>query len=599
MKKAKTAQKAKKQKKPQTLAGKIIKTVLSGIAALVIIFSLFSLDGVISPYKRMISSLAGGYKQSWDNSKVDATGLDLEYNKPDFSKNDIASAESALSKQISDEGTVLLKNDGLMPFNPGTKFSFFGSSSFGSTSLLTSVLGGEGADLKTAFESAGLAVNDQLLEFYQKGAGSKYNLGAGSIGFGANEDFAINECPLSVVLSEEGLAESFKGTVPVYVMKRIAGEGRDAPRSMYNHTLVKEDQALNYFEPNSTEREILKHLNDNYPGIVLVVNSNYALPLGWVSEYENIKAVLFAPSMNSLGDIFAGNANPSGRTVDTFAANLLDSPAAQNYGDYAYLNPDGTQTKYNYVTYQEGIYVGYKYYETRYEDIVLDQGNPGDFKYDDEVVYPFGFGLSYTDFEWSGFSVSNPNNNNEDFLVSLEVKNTGAVAGKDVVEIYAQSPYTDYDRENGVEKPAVSLVAFAKTSNLLPGESETVTASFRREQLKSYDSKNAKTFILEPGTYYITAGKDAHSAVNNILASKGKTVSGNSDLVAAYEPGLTEIDMTYSRDSFSGAEITNLFDEAAGDAKYLSRNDWIGTFPSHDGQVTSIISTWGNEINGT
>src|SRR5699024_5638285 len=229
--------------------------------------------------------------------------------------------------------------------------------------------------------------------------------------FGDEEDFSINEAPLSLLEGEDGLLESVEGTIPVFVLKRVAGEGRDMPRSMYNHTGIAEDKEKNYLELDSVELELIEYLNENFEDVVLLVNSNAALELDWVEDYPSIKSVVYAPAvgnygLNALADVFAGNVNPSGRTVDTFAANTLDSPAAQNFGSYQYYDKDGNPTKYNYISYQEGIYVGYKYYETRYEDVVLDQGNAGDYVYEDEVVYPFGYGLSYTDFVWSDYTVA-------------------------------------------------------------------------------------------------------------------------------------------------------------------------------------------------
>jgi beta-glucosidase len=320
------------------------------------------------------------------------------------------------------------------------------------------------------------------------------------------------------------------------------------------------------------------------------VNTNAAVELGWLDQFPNIKSVLYVPSTGTygtqeLGKILNGSVNPSGRTVDTFARNPSKSPAAQNFGDYRYLDGSGNETKYNYVSYEEGIYVGYRYYETRYEDAVLGQGNAGDYSYADEVIYPFGFGLSYTSFSWSSFSQSW---DGESCTAKVTVTNTGSAAGKDVVELYAQAPYTDYDRAQGIEKASVMLVGYAKTKLLDPGESQTVSVSFDRSQLASYDAKGARTYILEPGTYYVTAAHDAHGAVNNILAAKGAQAAagkGDASFAAAYDPALDAIDATtYAKDSLTGADITNLFDDAAGDVPYLTRADWSTSFPAHDGE---------------
>lgn len=273
----------------------------------------------------------------------------------------------------------------------------------------------------------------------------------------------------------------------------------------------------------------------------------------------------------------------------------------QNYGSYYYFDEDGNITPYTYLDYAEGIYVGYKYYETRYEDAVMKNGNAGEYNYQETVQYPFGYGLSLTTFEWKDFTATW---SGDTCTISVTVTNTGSTAGKDVVQVYAQSPYTEYDKENAVEKSSVELVGYTKTGLLEPGASETVTASFEKEQLKSYDANKAKTYILDEGNYYITAAADAHKAINNILAAKGYTVAdgmtedGNADFTAVYvQPKFDAT--TYATDTTTGTEITNQFDAARGDFTLLSRSDWTGTFPQHGGEASDVISTWGNEINGT
>ena len=550
-----------------------------------------------------------GVEQGWNSDGVDTTGLDLEYNKADHkSWDDLSAAEQELDEQIGAEGYILLKNDDAsLPLAAGTTLSFVSGNArllgAGSVSIVESALGGSDStdNLTPAMEAAGFSVNSTLTEFYASGAGSSYVMGEGSISYGDDEDFSINECPLSVMESE-GVLSSMEGTTPVFVLRRVAGEGRDMPRSMYNHADSEEDKQRSYIEPDSTELEILQYLNDNFENVVLIVFSNAAVELGWLSDYPSIRSVLFVPSTGSYGilslaGILAGTVNPSARTTDTFAVDASASPAAQNFGDYQYLDESGEFTKYNYVSYAEGIYVGYRYYETRYEDALLGQGNAGDFDYDSQVVYPFGYGLSYTSFAWSGFSTSWAGGT---CTVSVTVTNTGDVAGKDVVEVYAQSPYTDYDVVNAVEKAAVVLVGFAKTSELAPGASETVAVAFDERQLASYDAYGAGTWILDPGTYYITAGTDAHEAAKNILAAKGAASGGDEGLVASYVPANADVDdSTYAFDSLTGEPVGNQLDDAAGDVVYLTRSDWEGTWPAHDGEPTSQVSTWGNEINGT
>ena len=595
--------KNKKQKKI-SMKGKIIRTVISAILSMVLIIGIVAVDLMVPSYSLFIDSIIG-YNQSFDNSSVNAEGLNLNYNESDYSKDEITTAEQSLNEQIAGEGIVLLKNDdNVMPFDTETTFSFFGKSS---TDFAIGALFGSKANLKTSFENKGFGVNNDLWDFYSKGKGSKYGLGKGSISFGKDEDFSINECPLSVIENEKELTDTFEGTTPVFVLKRVAGEGRDLPRSMYHHAENPEDRTKSYLEPDSTELEILQYLNGNFENVVLLVNTAAAVELDWVKDFENINAILFVPGsgeygLDSLADIFAGTINPSAKTVDTFASDTLASPAAQNFGDYAYFTEDGKLTKYNYVSYLEGIYVGYKYYETRYEDVVLGQGNAGDYDYLSEVCYPFGYGLSYTTFDWSDYHMQW---NGTTGMVTVTVTNSGTRAGKDVVEVYAQSPYTEYDKQNHIEKAAVELVGYAKTSLLEPGANETVTVTFDQEQLKAYDYTTAKTYILDAGNYYITAASDSHAAINNILAVKGKTIAdkmtqnGNPELVSIYAPENAEADTdTYVKDTETGVEITNQFDDANGGLTYLSRQDWEGTWPAHDGQISDLISTWGNEING-
>ena len=577
---------------------KVVGTTIRSILIILFAVIIAAVNMILPNYARMADSVLGGINTKIDNSDIDTSGLDLEYNKADYTKENIGEAEAALHQQIADEGTVLLSNEGILPMAKDTEFSFFSVNS-ATVSASDSMLGGR--KLTQIFENAGVKINSTLMDFYTEQS-KTYGLSSGSISFGDAEDFAINEVPLSVLQENTDVLDSAKNTVPVYFLKRVAGEGRDMPRSMYNHAESAEDKAKSYLEPDSTELEIISYLNDHFDNVILVTNSNAALELDWVKDYANVKAVLSCTAIESIPYILTGQVNPSGRTVDTFAADASKSPAAQNFGDYQYVDENGELTKYNYVTYEEGIYVGYKYYETRYEDVILNQGNAGDYDYEKEVIYPFGYGLSYTTFEWSDMQTTW---SGDECTVTVDVENTGDMAGKDVVEIYAQSPYTEYDKANGVEKSSVQLVAYGKTKELAPGERETVSCTFSKEQLKAYDENNAKTYIFDAGDYYITAAKNAHDAINNIItvkaesAAEASAINGNTELVAIYTPENTDTDFTtYATDSYSGVEITNQLQDCKADVVYLSRSDWEGTFPTHDGEPGTQISTWGNEING-
>ena len=265
-----------------------------------------------------------------------------------------------------------------------------------------------------------------------------------------------------------------------------------------------------------------------------------------------------------------------------------------NYIALEYANFDGQvpDQASSYMVYQEGIYVGHKYYETRYFDAVMGQGNAGDYaaQYGKEVAFTFGYGLSYTTFEYSNMTVETGLNANGEkcYNVSVTVTNTGNMAGKEPVQIYLSSPYTQYDMDNKIEKAAVQLVGFGKTDLINPGESETLIIQVDERDLASYDAYGAKTYILDAGTYYLTAATDAHDAVNNVLAAHGKTTAdgidaeGKADLVYSWD---MEFDKeTYSK-SLNGTEITNQLDHADPNLYYgedvvtfLSRSDWSGTW---------------------
>ena len=323
------------KKKDGKMMGKIIKTAVSGVLCVALAGGIVAANVLIPPNASSVQSILGLKSGGIDNSKAKTEGINMEYGKPGFDTEDaLVEDEIALNKQIAAEGIVLLKNDeGRMPYSTDTTFSFVSHSA-------VSYIGGNKVDMKTAFEDAGFGVNEDLWKFYSEGNGKDYGLGVGSVSYGDDEDFSINECPLSVMKAEPGLTDSMKNTVPVFVFSRVAGEGRDMPRSMYNHTDVEEDKTKTYLEPDSTELEILQYLNDNFDDVVLLLNSSAAVDLSWVEDYPSIHTVISAPAMGdyglcSLAEIFSGKVNPSGRTVDTYEVDAMNSPAAQNFGDFA------------------------------------------------------------------------------------------------------------------------------------------------------------------------------------------------------------------------------------------------------------------------
>lgn len=574
--------KNKNSEKGAGKGGRGVCILLAALCAAVLVFTvalnalaLTVLDGLATAYFGTISSgkIGGG---------DDAT----EYYASSFSDaKELAAYEEKLGSEIAQEGVVLLKNEkDALPFERGTEVSLFGTTS------VNLVCGGSGSgagsvelntDLKTACEAAGLKVNEKLWDFYSTGNGAKddegnaYGIGPGSIRFGAAFDWSINEVPAARIQAEPGLEDTFAGTKAVYLISRTGGEDGDNTRDMAAYGGKK---GQHYLELDDTEKGMVDYLTGKFDSVTVIVNANNAMELGWVNEYANIDAVIDAPGLGRTGAYGLANVmvgydgdeeiSPSGHLVDTLVYDDFSSPAMQNMGDFHY-----TGTNYNYISCSEGIYVGYRYYETRYEDAVMGTPGVGDYDYDRTVVYPFGYGLSYTNFAWSDFAVSEPDENG-DMTVTVTVANTGKRSGRDVVQLYFQSPYTDYDVQNQVEKASVELCGYAKTENLKPGERETVEITVNLEELRTYDAKGYQTYILEGGTYYLTAAADAHSAVNNILLAKGYETAGDAAMVGTYVQDETDA-AAYAVDSATGVAITNRFDDASMEGvTYLTRSNW-------------------------
>ena len=340
-----------------------------------------------------------------------------------------------------------------------------------------------------------------------------------------------------------------------------------------------------------------------------LISSN-ALEVDFLNDYE-IDACLWVGGLgisgtNAVTDILAGKVNPSGSLVDTYCYDNFTSPAMQNFiaQTYAGYNGQIPENASTYMVYQEGIYVGYKYYETRYADAVMGLGNAGDYasQYEKEVAFPFGYGLSYTQFTYSDLKVEKGTNSYGEacYNVTVTVTNVGSVAGKETVQIYLSSPYTQYDIENKIEKAAVQLIGFGKTQILEAGASETITVEVDERDMAAYDAYGAGTYILDAGTYYLTAATDSHNAVNNVLAAQGYTTEngmdaeGNTALV--YNWDMEFDDKTYSK-SLSGTEIKNQLQDADPNVyfgedtvTFLSRNDWAGTWPTESVKLTLIDS---------
>ena len=601
------------KKKRKKLSAKAFTAVLTPLLAVLLVFSVVLSVVTTSSFDLVLRDIFGETELKTGGAPE---GVDAEYYTRDITDSDeLQAAEQAYTRKAGAEGFVLLYNNtengkGL-PVAAGSKLSLFSASSVdllaGGTGSGVSTIS---SDMRTALTEQGFSVNESLWKFYSDNH-STYTRGGGAIMYGGAEDWSINEAPISAIPQEA--KDEAVGTTPVFFIARTGGEGRDLGRYMGDWTDIAEDKDKHYLEPDSVELGVIQYLNDNFDNVIIVVNTNNAFELGWVKDYENITAVLWAPgaggdTCRSIADVLSGNVNPSGHLVDTFAYDAFSSPAMQNMGDMMLVN-NGQDVEAG-VFYDEGIYVGYKYYETRYFDKMLQQGNAGDYDYSQVVQYPFGYGLSYTTFEWSGFTMSDMDANG-DIQIQVTVTNTGDVTGRDVVQVYLNAPYTEYDKTNHIEKSSVSLVGFEKTDDLEPGASETVTITVNQKDFISYDDVNAKTYILEAGDYLLTAAPNAHAANNNFLAYAGHETDGlfgqpDADFVGKWT--YTYLDnngvdnQTYSV-SLTGVTVTNQFDHASYDEltprdQYLTRQDWVGTFPTTHGNQDSQRKSQYSEKNG-
>ena len=542
---------------------------------------------------------ATGYALSWDNVLTGYFGI-IETKKDDAEKDkdaadDVAfatleelnAAEKAAELQIVDEGVVLLQNNGgALPLAKGSKVSVFGQTAqmWMTKEKLTNT---KDTVFLESLEAAGLQINGSLRKMYKQSKHTKWGNGANLGNGGIAGSWEVDEVPVSEY--KDSVKESFSeyGDAAIVVITRGGSEGGDLPRYMDRYGGNQEDDYLS-LSPN--EKDLLAMVGAAFDKVIVVLHTTNAMSMAFaqVADY-GVDAVLWVSGtgvdgVEEMGKILVGDVNPSGKNIDTYVYDNFSAPAMQNFGDFRFTSGgkliDAVTTTvggtYSYQHYAEGIYVGYKYYETRYEDRVMGTENVGDYDYAATVAYPFGHGLSYTTFDWTDFSATAPDAQGR-MTLSVKITNTGSAAGKEVAQLYYQAPYTAYDRENGVEKAAVNLLEFGKTRLLQPGDSETLSLTVNVNDMKSYDSKGAKTYILEEGDYYLTLARDAHEAVNNILAAKGYTMdsgmtaAGDSSRVQHYaHAAFTKLDKAPT-----GNAITNQFDDCQlEDAVYLSRSNW-------------------------
>lgn len=519
-----------------------------------------------------------------------------------------------LVEEIESEGIVLLKNsNAALPLNKGSKVSLFSRSS------VDLVLGGTGGGgikattietLRSAMEADGMfTVNPVLWDFYKQYDGvDGYKRSNGGWLGAKPEQIFVAEVPMADYTDAVRASYADYADAAIVVISRVGGEGSDMPTGDFG-------DGSKYLALQPQEKELLLEIKNSgkFGKVIALINTSNAMELGWVEQEKyGIDACLWIGGVGQSGaravaKVLCGEVNPSGRLVDTYAADSYSAPAMQNFGDFKYTNKEdalaviGGNFGTNYVVYQEGIYVGYRYYETRYADSVLNpesnaKSAAGAFaskkwNYTSEVTYPFGYGLSYgaengLPFEQKIVSAKAGDNGVD---VTVQVTNKGDAAGKSVVQLYAQQPYV----RGGIEKSAIQLIGFKKTDLLHPGESQTLTIHANQETFASYDYKTEKTYVLDAGDYYFAIGDSAHDALNNVLALCGKTVEdgmdAEGDAQKAYGWSISEKKLL-NTSSYTGETITNQFDDAdlnyyGEDCIYLTRADWT-TFPTTYAELT-------------
>ena len=474
-----------------------------------------------------------------------------------------------VAEKIMEDGIVLLKNESLLPLNETKKLNIFGWES------INPAYGGAGSggindlydivSLNQGLENAGFSINQELVDFYN-------NYGADNPEMSIQkQSWTLPEPPVDTYSDELIKSAKEYSDVAVVVLSRKAGEGHndipmDVRKAAYDNNSDEYDdfpEGEHYLQLSQTERDMVDMVCSNFDNVIVIYNGANQFELGFADEYPQIKSVVWCPGtgnvgFNALGKVFSGEVNPSGKTPDTFIYDMTTAPWWNNAEKTEYTNladmavegmNAGTAQVYApaFTNYVEGIYVGYKYYETAAQEGAID--------YDKTVQYPFGYGLSYTEFEQKMGELEEKDGQ---ISVDVEVTNSGDVAGKDVVEVYYKPPYTN----GGIEKSSANLIEFAKTDLLQPGESQTVTVTFSIEDMASYDENNAKAYVLEKGDYVISINSDSHTVLDQ------KTYTADKDVVYKGE----------NKRASDDTAATNVFEDAKGDVTYLSRADHFANY---------------------
>ncbi|WP_344230896.1 glycoside hydrolase family 3 protein [Microbacterium binotii] len=516
----------------------------------------------IGMYRGAIESYMGAGSYAISNT-ADGDKLDTEYYTADYATNEEAkSASSELVEEIAGEGMTLVKNNGTLPLaagavtllGRGAADPVYGGSGSGTADTRTAV------NIKAGIENGGFTVNgtvyDQLAAFAEANPAAEG--GRTNIVMDKPEESNYNIGEMPVADYSQASRDSFAEfpDAAIVVIGRAGGEGGDLATNMEKWD-ERAEPGQHQLELNADEKDLLELAKSQFENVIVVVNASTSMELGPLQDDEGIDGIILAGSpgvngFNALGPILSGDINPSGRTVDVFSRDFTADPTFVNFGDFAYTNVDDAY----FVDYEEGIYVGYRYYETAAVEGFID--------YDQAVVYPFGYGLSYTSFD-KAITGQRLGDVDGDISVDVSVTNTGAVAGKDVVQLYYTAPYTP----GGVEKSSVVLGAFAKTSLLEPGASETVTLTVPVEEMASYDSTGDGAYVLDAGVYEIKVQNDSHT-----IAAGTAPITYTVDEKVTYTEGRAS-DETAATNHFE--DVTAAFSE--GKVTALSRADFAGTFP--------------------
>lgn len=611
--------------------------VLRGTASVSAFLLAFTSFGSVcaESYASQVNSFLG-VKTSKMVSNSDSTDTTAAYPSSygDFTEENLKKLEADVYDHIQreeEEGAVLLSNDGTLPLTTGGKVSLFGFAAYNplyhtsAAGSRTYKNGDLTVDFYEALSNEGFQVNDILYNAYSSMAPRTGEGGFPPWGDGIKNYMGTGNCeaPKSIYTDEVMDSLDDYNDAAIVVLSREAGEGRDMPVSEVDET---SGETISSLALHQNEKDMLEIVKEHFDKIIVIINTTYFMELDWLDDYD-VDACLWIGSPGNTGltgvaKILDGEVNPSGRLSDTFAASSLSSPAiinacgnAPTWSNVSTMYKDGiiTDEKTQYVTVeQENIYVGYKYYETRYADCIMGNGNAssevggfrseGDWNYADEMCFTFGWGMSYTDFEQQITDVKYDEDADQ-YLVEVQVRNTGSVPGKCAVLVYAQTPYGTYEQTNEVEKSAIQFVGYEKSALLGPDETETVLVPVDRYLLASYDQNQAKGYILSAGDYYFAVGESAHDALNNILAVQGYTgmfdqdgtedSSLNSSCVYQFRDGVPASgdpdSESYAYSKATGERVTNRFEEqdinywsedTGVTITYLSRSDWAATFPT-------------------